>query len=248
MSTPENPMTAAQQNMRPALPKRFYKLAGVLPHEEGFAVALDGRLTRTPSKRVLAVPSQVLADAMAEEWNGQGEVIDPATMPLTRLVNSALDGVASAMEAVRADVVAYAGSDLLCYRADEPEKLAQRQAAAWDPVLAWALDELGGRFVLVEGLMHVAQPEEALDAVGRAVVGFDIFQLAAVHSMTTLTGSALLALAVQRGLLGVEAAWQAAHVDEDWTAEHWGRDAEAEARRAARWQDMQAAGRVLVLG
>jgi len=240
-----NPMRAAQANMRPALPKRFYKKADVAAREGGFALELDGRAARTPAKNPLVLPTRPLAELLAAEWDAQVETIDPATMPATRLANSAIDGVKVKMAEVRAEIAAYAGADLLCYRAGEPESLAEAQSAAWDSVLAWARDEFGARFVLSEGVRHVAQPEPTLQAIRAALERIDDpFALAALHVMTTLTGSALLALAVGRGRLAAEEAWRAAHVDEDFQISRWGEDAEAAARRAARWREMQAAAQV----
>ena len=236
------------------LPKRFYKAATVAQPEAidaqsagGVRVLLDGKVIRTPAKAVLAVPTRALAEAIAAEWEAQREHIDPATMPLTRLVNSAIDGLRGREAAVREDIAKYAASDLLCYRASQPELLARRQAELWDPVLAWSRDALGAAFVVGEGLMPVAQPEAAKAALARALADFDALALAALHVMTTLTGSALLALAHARGRLGVEEAWAAAHVDEDWQTAKWGEDAEASARRQRRWSDMQAASRLLEL-
>jgi chaperone required for assembly of F1-ATPase len=163
-------------------------------------------------------------------------------MPLTRLLNSAIDGVSRTMDETRAEILKYAGSDLLCYRAEEPEALAERQRLAFDPILAWAAETLGARFRLGAGVMHVEQPPESIEAVRRALEDFDDpVALAALSAMTTLTGSALLALAIARGFLSPEVAWQAAHVDEDFQAERWGADSEAMARREARWREMEAA-------
>ena len=231
-----------------ALPKRFYKSAGVAEQGPGkHGVRLDGRAVRTPAKAELAVPSAALAQAIAAEWDAQGEHIDPSSMPLTRLANSAIDGVAQREAEVRADIAKYAGSDLLCYRAEAPDELAQQQAAAWDPVLRWAHEQLGARFATRAGLMPVAQPDAAKAAVARALEAYDGFALAALHVMTTLTGSVLLALAHAQGRLTAEEAWAAAHVDEDWQISRWGEDAEAQVRRARRWSDMQAASRMLAL-
>jgi chaperone required for assembly of F1-ATPase len=202
---------------------------------------------RTPAKQELAVPTRALAEALAVEWEAQGERIDPATMPLTRLVNSVLDGVTGREAEVRGDVAKYAASDLLCYRAEGPAELVRRQAEAWDPVLAWAREALGARLVLGEGVVPVAQPSAATAAVEGALAELDAFSLAAHYVMTTLTGSALLALAHARGRLTAEEAWAAAHVDEDWQISQWGEDAEAKARRDRRWAEMQAASRLLEL-
>jgi len=215
--------------------------------EETFRILLDGRPARTPAKALLAVPTRALAEAVAAEWESQREWLVAGTMPLTRLANSALDGVAGREDALRADIVKYAASDLVCYRAGEPEGLVRRQAELWDPVLAWGREALGARFVLAEGLMPVAQPEAATSAIGEALADCDAFALAALHVMTTLTGSALLAVAHARGHLTAEAAWAAAHVDEDWQIARWGEDAEAAARRARRWAEMEAASRMLGL-
>ncbi len=212
-----------------------------------FRILLDGKPVRTPAKGLLEVPTRALAEAIAGEWEAQRERIDPATMPLTRLANSAIDGVRAHQAEVCAEIAKYAASDLLCYRASEPELLARRQAELWDPVLAWGRDALGARLAVAKGIMPVAQPEAAISTVAKALEGFDAFSLAAVHVMTTLTGSALLALAHARGHLTAEAAWAAAHVDEDWQIGRWGEDAEAVARRRRRWTEMQAASRLLAL-
>jgi chaperone required for assembly of F1-ATPase len=240
-------MQAAQRLMRPELPKRFYKSAEAVREGQGFAVMLDGRPVRTPAKNMLVVPAEGLALAISEEWNAQSEVIDPATMPLTRLVNSAIDGVAREPDAVRAEIVKYAGSDLLCYRAEEPDKLVARQSAAWDPVVDWAGDVLGARFVLARGIVFTAQPEDTLAAIGPRLAHLDIFRLAAANVVTTLTGSALLAFALLEGRVSAEEAWSAAPVDEDWNIELWGADEEATERRARRYEEMQAAARVITL-
>lgn len=240
-------MQAAQRLMRPDLPKRFYKSAEALREQGDFAVALDRRPVHTPAKNTVVVPNEALALALAEEWNAQEGVIDPAKMPLTRLVNSAIDGVAREPGPVCAEIVKYAGSDLLCYRAQEPDRLVARQSAAWDPVLDWAGEMLGARFVLSRGIAFVSQPEAALAALGPRLATLDVFRLAAVSAATTLTGSALLAFAMLEGRLSVEQAWSAAHVDEDWNVELWGADEEASERRARRYEEMQAAARVIAL-
>ncbi|HJZ44288.1 MAG TPA: ATP12 family protein [Hyphomicrobiaceae bacterium] len=212
-----------------------------------FRILLDGKPARTPAKAELAVPTRALAEAIAAEWQAQGERIDAATMPLTRLANSAIDGVAARLSKVRADIVAFAANDLLCYRADGPGPLVQQQGQQWDPILAWSRDVLGAGFEVATGLMPVAQPEQACAAVAAALEGLDAFRLVALHVMTTLMGSALLALAQARGVLTAEAAWAAAHVDEDWQIGRWGEDADAAARRARRWAEMEAASRLLAL-
>jgi chaperone required for assembly of F1-ATPase len=240
---PRDPMRAAQANMRPAPVKRFYQAVEVTEQDGRFVLSLDGRGARTPGRNPLAAVSRALMLEVAAEWERQHETIEPAEMPLTRLLNSAIDGVAHTMTETRADILRYAGSDLLCYRAEEPDTLVERQAHAFDPVLRWAAESMGEPFNVATGIVHVAQPHAALAAVGAALDAYDDpVALAALSVMTTLTGSALLALAVGRGFLSAEAAWRAAHVDEDFQAERWGADAEAMARRQARWREFEAAG------
>lgn len=242
-----DPMEAARRLARQAeLPKRFYAEARTREEDGAWQLRLDGRPARTPQRNLLAAPTQALGAAIAAEWNAQGATIDPALMPVTRLANSALDGVAARMDEVRADILAYVGTDLLCYRAGQPEGLVERQAALWDPILAWAERRFGVRFVLAEGVMHVRQPERTLQALGDAIGALDdAFALTGLHMATTLTGSALIALAVMEGDLGVEDAWAAAHVDEDWNMQLWGEDEEALARRARRFEDFRAAALAL---
>jgi chaperone required for assembly of F1-ATPase len=243
---PLDPNEAARRSMRPQLRRRFYQTAGVEKQPAGYAVLLDGRPVRTPARRALAAPVEALAQALADEWNAQRKVVDPATMPLTRLANSIIDGVADAVEAVQAEVAKFLASDLICYRAGSPPGLVARQAERWDPLIAWSRDALGARLVLGEGVMFVQQPDDALAAAARAIPS-DPWRLGAVHAITTLTGSALIALALAQGQLSPADAWSAAHVDEDWNITQWGEDAQALERRAAREAEMQAAATVLAL-
>ena len=231
-----------------SLPKRFYERAETEDEADGGAsLRLDGKPVRTPGKAPLILPTKALAEAIAEEWRGQGERIDPATMPLTRLANSVIDGVGGREEAVKDDILGYARSDLVCYRAEGPDKLAALQAKHWDPVVAWAKTELHAPMHLAEGVMHVSQDEASLDAVEARLADFDAWSLAALHVMTGLTGSALLALTVALGQLSVDEAWAAAHVDEDWQISQWGEDEEAKLRRQNRRRDFDAAARLLKL-
>lgn len=229
------------------LPKRFYKDVTVAPAADGFAILLDGKPVRTPRKLPLRVPTRALADAIAAEWAAQKERVDPASMPLSKLAITAVDGVASHMADVAAEIVKFAGSDLLCYRAEAPEALRVLQAAAWDPMLRWAEDELGVHLATAKGVMPVTQRQESLTRVAAAVAPFDAMALTSLHVLTTLTGSAILALAHAAGRISAEAAWAAAHVDEDWQVSQWGVDVEAAERRARRWAEMQAASRFLEL-
>jgi chaperone required for assembly of F1-ATPase len=244
-NAPLDPIAAARRNMRPSLRKRFYQAASA---GEGvpFPVLLDGRAVKTPAGGALEAPTRALADAIAAEWNAQGERIDPATMPLTRLANAIIDGVAREPQPVADEITKYLGSDLVCYRADAPEGLVRAQVQHWEPIVAWAREDLGARFMLSEGVVFVAQPEGAL-AAARAAIPSDPWRLGAAHVVTTLTGSALLALALAAGRLDVAAAWNAANVDEDWNMTQWGRDELALERRAVRFADMQAAATVLGL-
>ncbi|MEE1613926.1 ATP12 family chaperone protein [Microvirga sp. CF3016] len=240
-----NPMRAAQAGMKPTLPKRFYKNAGVEERDGRFLLTLDGRTAKTPGKQDLAAPTRELAEALAEEWQGQGAEIDPSTMPITRIVNSAIDGVTPRQAEVVDDLVRYAGSDLVYYRAGEPERLARSQDQAWSPVLDWAREAHGARFTLGEGVMHVAQPDDAVAAIRSAIEQVrSPFALAALHVMTTLSGSVLIALAHAAQELDVDRAWAAAHVDELYQESVWGEDYEAMERRRRREADFKAASTV----
>jgi chaperone required for assembly of F1-ATPase len=241
--SPLEPEEAVRRTTRTPLRKRFYTRAGVAASGGGFVVTLDDKPVRTPSGRPLAAPTPEIAEAMAREWDAQQETIDPLTMPLTRFGNS-VDAVIDRVEAVADDVAKYLGSDLLFYRAGHPEALVAREAALWDPVLFWAADTLGAHFILAEGVVHVRQPDSAI-AAARKTFPKDPWSIAALHVVTTLTGSALLALALLHRVLDPDQVWAAAHVDEDWNIDHWGVDEEVAARRAARLVDFQAAAGIL---
>jgi chaperone required for assembly of F1-ATPase len=241
---PEGPIEAVRRASRPILRRRFYDKAGTEAAAEGYAVRLDAKPVRTPAGRVLAAPTLAIAQAIAAEWEAQRDRIDPARMPLTRLANAIIDGVRDRPDPVAAEVQKYLASDLVCYRASSPQGLVERQARQWDPILDWASQALGARFLLGHGIVHVTQPEAALAAAG-ATIPDDPWRLGAVHVVTTLTGSALIALALLRGRLTAEEAWQAAHVDEDWNMEQWGGDELAVERRAFRFTELQAAAMVL---
>jgi chaperone required for assembly of F1-ATPase len=240
---PVDPVAAARRNMR-ALKGRFYTCVEVRPEAAGAAILLDGRPVRTSARRALAAPTPSLADAIAAEWQAQREFIEPAAMPLTRLANTITDGVAAAPEEVAREVAAYLGSDLVCYRATIPAQLVARQAAHWDPIIAFAREALGASFTVHSGVMHAAQPADAV-AAARARIPRHPWRLGAVHAITTLTGSALIALGVASRAIGRDAAWAAAHVDEDWNLERWGRDELALKHRAYRLAEMTAAAKVL---
>jgi chaperone required for assembly of F1-ATPase len=269
----DDPVEAARRAVRPVRRRRGYKTVSIAAGESGYgesgyAVHLDGKPVRTPARRLLAAPTVELAGALAEEWAAQGEYIEPAKMPLTRLGNTIIDGVAAARGQVAAEIRKYLASDLVFYRAETPAALRARQAQHWDPIVAWARQALGADFKVGSGVVHIAQPAAALDAAGAAIpddatqedaiqgdailgdaILEDNWRLGALHAATTLTGSALIALALMRGVITADAAWAAAHVDEDWNMEQWGRDEIAQQRRAFRFTEFQAAAEVLrVLG
>jgi chaperone required for assembly of F1-ATPase len=247
-----DPIAMARRDLKKALPGRFYKEVTVQQRDGTFVLLLDGRAAKSPGKNYLALPCLAAARALADEWSAQGETIDPAAMPLTRIVNSAIDGVACRLDATVDEIARYAGADLVCYRAAGPRTLTEAQAAAWDPVLAFAREKLGAHFICTEGVVFVEQPEpvrvrgavkEAVKQIANSGPAAP-FALAALHVMTTLTGSVLLALAVAHGKLTSIEAWVAAHVDEDFEMRAWGEDAEASRRRARQWREMEAAARL----
>jgi chaperone required for assembly of F1-ATPase len=244
---PLDPMEAARRGARPDLRKRFYTAAAVGDAGQGgHPVLLDGKPVRTPARRLLAAPTRALAQTLADEWNAQDQVIDPARMPLTRLANAIIDAVADRPVPVADEIARYLGTDLVFYRAEQPEGLVARQAELWDPLIAFARDDLGARFVQIAGVMFSEQPPHAVEAA-RAHIPADPWRLGAVSSITTLTGSALIALALDKGAITGDAAWEAAHLDEDWQMSQWGRDELALARRAFRRADFDAAAAVLRL-
>ena len=242
--SPLDPEEAVRRTTRGPRRKRFYAHAGVVEGRDGFAITLDDKPIRTPSGRQVVVPVRVIADAIVAEWEAQKEFIDPLTMPMTRFANSVVEAVVDRVEAVTSDIAKYFQSDLLFYRAGHPAALVAREAALWDPLLFWAADTLGAHFILAEGIVHVCQPDSAI-AAARAALPADPWSVAALHVVTTLTGSALLALALARGVLDPDQVWAAAHVDEDWNIEKWGVDEELAARRAARLVDFRAAAGIL---
>jgi chaperone required for assembly of F1-ATPase len=227
--------------------KRFYASAAAAVVPDGFAIALDGRPARTPGKRGLIVARESLAAAIAAEWAAQVDVVRPETMPLTQIACTAIDGVSNAMAEVAADIGAFAMSDLLCYRAEAPRELVELQSKSWDPIITWAESVLGVRFSMAEGVMPVAQDPALKSAVVARISTLDAMQLAALHVLTTLMGSAALALAVQTRRLDLPAAWALAHLDEDWQIKLWGGDSEAIARRERRLATALAAAQVFDL-
>jgi len=227
------------------LPKRFYRAAGVAPAEGGFAVTLDGHPTRTPGRVPVVVPSETLARRMAEEWAGQGDHIDPATMPIVRLVNSAVESGAEKLPAFREEVVKYAGNDVLLYRAESPQELVAEEERLWDAALVTLARYFGVGFQPTIGILHQPQPPATLARLAAALADEALLPMTALASITNLTGSGLLAIGLRHGLFTPDAVWAAAHVDEDYNLRLWGAVEEAVARRAQRRQEFDAAVAVL---
>ena len=242
----KTPEQRARELSRRELPKRFYKT--VEPSEEAgkYVIKLDGRTVKTPARSQLELPNLDLAQTVAGEWAAQEKVIDPGTMPLTRIASTAIDAVTERFAEVADDITRYAGNDALCYRADKPRELVDRQTDLLDPPLNWAGELLGGRFVLAGGILHVEQPEELLSAFRAALDALTPLELAAFHTVTTLTGSAVLALVLSRRHMSADEVWKAAYTEEDWTIEHWGEDAEEQRIRAFKRTEFDAAALVLV--
>ena len=226
------------------LPKRFYKSVAITNQ---LGIALDGRNVKTPLKAALVLPTRPLAEAVAAEWDAQVDVINPHAMPLTKLSNTAIDRATAEKSKIAAEILEFAGSDMVCYRAESPAGLVLRQTTHWDPVIAWAKADLSVNFTTVNTITHKRQPPAALQALEAHIKLLDPFSFVAVHNLTTLTSSALLAAMVGVGKIRPDAAWLAANVDEDWQIETWGEDNEAMARRAGRLNEFSACVRFVNL-
>jgi len=236
----------AQAAARQQRPKRFYKNVSVGGRDGLFRIELDGRATKTPGKVPVLVPSRDLAQLMAAEWEAQESHIDASTMPVVRLVNSAIEGGKKIAAPLRRELIKYAGNDLLLFRADGPRELVNEQERHWDAVLATLARHFEIKFHPIVGIIHSDQPANTLARLARSLEDADYFALSALVSLTGLTGSGLLAIALRHALIDAEAAWTAAHVDEDHNARLWGADKEAEARLAKRRVEFDAA--ITVLG
>lgn len=238
-----DPVKRAQVHSAPQLPKRFYKEASVEERDGAHHLLLDGRLARTPGKNPLAVKDEAFANGLAEDWNAQKDNINPATMPFTRLANSAIDGVAAALDPVAEEISNFAKTDLLFYRAGQPEELVALQSQHWDPLLDHFKTQHEARFLLAEGLMYVEQPTQSVARISELINAYkrEPLCLAGLQVMTSIAGSVLIALAAAKNILCVDAAWQAAHVDEDWNISQWGADEEAHARRTYRRNEFDVA-------
>ncbi|MGK9232809.1 ATPase [Inquilinus limosus] len=227
--------------------KRFYKTVTVVPVGDGFGVALDGKPIRSPAKAGFVLPSRALADAVAAEWAAQADDVVPATMPLMQLAATAIDRVAPNREHIVDTVAGYGGTDLLCYRAEAPAALAERQKAAWQPLLDWAMTALDAPLTATSGIVHQAQPDSSLAALRAAVAAQDDWRLTALHQATALTGSLVLGLALLAGRIDADTAFELAELDASFQIERWGEDAEATARRATLRAELQAAARLVEL-
>ncbi|MGF7157901.1 ATP12 family chaperone protein [Bartonella heixiaziensis] len=237
-----NSIQKAQNLSRQSLPKRFYKEVKIACEEGGFSLLLDGYPVKTPARRPFLVPKEACAVLVAQEFESQKQVIDPVKMPITRLVNTVIDGVADDMQVIFEDLLRFVACDMIFYRAQTPKELMQRQCEQWDPLLDWAEEKLDARFHLTEGLMHIEQPWEAIQAVSHYLRKVESpYILAALHMMTTLTGSALIALAFTAGKINSDRAWDIAHLDENWMTEQWGIDEEAMAHRTHKKAEFNAA-------
>ena len=226
------------------LPKRFYKSVAVT---DQLGIALDGRNVKTPLKAALVLPTLPLAEAVAAEWDAQVDVINPHAMPLTKLANTAIDRATTEKSKITAEILEFAGSDMVCYRVERPAGLVLRETTHWDPIIAWAKADLNVDFVTVSTVIHRRQSSSALRDVEAHIKSLDPFSFVAVHNLTTLTGSALLAAMTAAGKIPADAAWLATNVDEDWQIETWGEDAEAAARRAGRFNEFSACVRFVNL-
>lgn len=235
----------AQKHARQELPKRFYKDVGVAPVKGGFAVTLDGKTPLTPGRIPVIVPVAAIATAMAGEWSAQAERIDPMTMPLVRLINSGVESGEDKVEALRDEIVKYAANDLLLYRADAPAGLVAAQEQYWDEALVRLARHFEVSFQPTIGILHQPQPEHTLAKLTAALRDEGLFVLTALNSITSITGSGLLAIALWQELLDAEQVWTAAHVDEDFQQSQWGEVHEAVERRTKRRAEYDAA--VLVL-
>lgn len=226
--------------------KRFYKAARAAETDAGWTVHLDGKPIRTPAKAAFIAPKAV-AHAAADEWEAQTGTVKPGTMPITRAVNSAIDRTGPEYKAVVEMVAAYGGSDLICYRAEGPEELVQRQLAAWTPLIAWAEDRFGARLVTATGVMHVLQPADGQARLAEAVGTYQPLALTALYDLVALSGSLIIGLAVAEGRLDVTEGWSLSRIDETWQAEQWGVDDEAAALATRKEGEFRAAARLLTL-
>lgn len=209
--------------------KRFWTEVSVVSVDGGFTILLDGRGVKTPAKAPLVVPNRAFAEVIAQEWHIQPEVIDPASMPATRAANAALDKVRGQMAEVAGLITDYGDSDLVCYRAEAPDALCAREAAAWDPIVEWAAHRYGVRPLVRYGVVHASQPPKLLESLRVDVARLSAFELTCFHDLVAMSGSLLIALAVIDRYQTADMLWAASRIDEDWQIEQWGTDEEAAA-------------------
>ena len=227
--------------------KRFWKEVAAVREGEGWAIKLDDRPVRTPARASLLLPTQALAEAVADEWRDSGETVDPRAMPLTGLANAAIDRIEPDRRTFAGGLARYAEADLACYRSEWPPELAERQAQAWDGLLAWARRRYDVDFATTSGLMHVPQPPATIDRLAHEVAALDAFRLAGLSPLVTVGGSLVAGLAVLEKAMTAVQAWDAVSIDERWQLEQWGSDAEAETALENRKRDFMAAARFLGL-
>lgn len=227
--------------------KRFWKETRAEEVEGGWGITLDARPVRTPARHAVVVPVRAIADEIASEWDAQEGKVDPRTMPMTRMAATCLDRVAPEMTTVADSVAAYGETDLLCYRADGPAELVQRQEIGWNPALDWVAERYGARLNVGAGVMHIPQPPSACASLRNAVTAEGAWGLTSLSELTTLSGSLVLGLAVRHGWLGAEEAWALSRIDEQWNIEQWGDDEVAAAQSAKRYADFMLAARTIAL-
>ncbi|AQX30853.1 ATP12 family chaperone protein [Bartonella schoenbuchensis] len=242
----DNPVYKVQKLSCQPLPKRFYKEVSIAHEEGGFSILLDGTPVKTPARRCLLMSTEALAALVAQEFTVQEESIDPGKMPITRLVNTVVDGIADNMQIIFEDLLRFVACDMIFYRAQTPKELVEQQCEQWDFLLDWVEEKLGARFNIAAGVMHIEQPWEAIQAVSNYLRKIESpYILAALHAMTTLTGSALIAFAVAEKKINLDNAWDIAHLDENWTKKQWGVDKEAMMRRAYKKSEFNAAAAII---
>ena len=227
--------------------KRVYREVRVAPAGDGWSISLDARTLQTPARVALQLPRRALAEAIAAEWEAQIERVVPATMPLMQLAATAIDRTSRQRRQVIDDVVGYAGTDLICYRAERPPELAARQSATWQPLVDWVTLRFDAPLLVTTGVVPKAQSAAAIAAIRAAVESLDDFRLTALHGATAACGSVAIGLALLERHLDAEAAWRASQLDETFQIEQWGEDAEAVARRAGLKRDIEAAARFMDL-
>jgi chaperone required for assembly of F1-ATPase len=227
--------------------KRFYREVQIGDQDSGMQVLLDGRPVRTPAKNLLSLPTRPLADGIAAEWNAQDETIDPESMVLTRLANSAIDSVGQNRDLTVTEIARFTATDLVCYRVADPDELAVRQNSAWQPLVDWAAGQFQAELAVTDGLLPVAQSEACLSALRVAIEAFDDFPLTGLHAATAACGSVVMGLALGHGRIDGETAWEYSLIDETYQIESWGEDYDAADRRAALKRDIAAAAEFLTL-